>query len=344
MKAPTLLAAGCLAALLSACATGPSIRSDYDQKADFSRYRTFGYMSPLGTDKAGYSSLLTERLKDATRGQMEMRGYVYNTADPDLLINFNGKLQQKTQVTQAPPYRSLLRLSQRLLWRLARLWLGRHRLSIHGGYAEHRPGRRAPQAAGVGRRGRGRVRNPEMAASQQSVEKAVAQVFSKYPFRAGVAAPQGPDKSSLEESRMSTARPSRKRQAAPADTDSPRRTSKTAPADADSPGRAAADSGGAQSYDTVALVLQGGGAWGPTRPGCTRACTRPASAPTGWRAFPSVRSTPPSSPARPRTSAWRGCAGSGRRSAGRPASPPCLGAIRWPACSRAFRSASARRP
>ena len=46
---------------------------------------------------------------------------------------------------------------------------------------------------------------------------------------------------------MSTARPSRKRQAAPADTDSPRRTSKTAPADADSPGRAAADSGGAQS-------------------------------------------------------------------------------------------------
>ena len=101
MKAPTLLAAGCLAALLSACATGPSIRSDYDQKADFSRYRTFGYMSPLGTDKAGYSSLLTERLKDATRGQMEMRGYVYNTADPDLLINFNGKLQQKTQVAGA---------------------------------------------------------------------------------------------------------------------------------------------------------------------------------------------------------------------------------------------------
>ena len=46
---------------------------------------------------------------------------------------------------------------------------------------------------------------------------------------------------------MSTARPSRKRQAAPADTDSPRRTSKTASADADSPGRAAANSGGAQS-------------------------------------------------------------------------------------------------
>ena len=66
---------------------------------------------------------------------------------------------------------------------------------------------------------------------------------------------------------MSTARPSRKRQAAPADTDSPRRTSKTAPADTDSPGRAAADSGGAQSYDTVALVLQGGGALGAYQAG-----------------------------------------------------------------------------
>ena len=212
----------------------------------------------------------------------------------------------------------------------------------HRGHAEHRPGRRAPQAAGVEGVAVGEVRNPEMATSQQSVEKAVAQVFSKYPFRAGVAARRDRTSPSLEESRMSTARPSRKRQAAPADTDSPRRTSKTASADADSaaPPRTPA----ARSPDTVALVLQGGGALGPTRPGCTRACMRPASAPTGWRAFPSVRSTPPSSPARPRTSAWRGCAGSGRRSAGRPVSPPCLGAIRWPACSRAFHSASARRP
>ena len=176
MKAPTLLAAGCLAALLSACATGPSIRSDYDQKADFSRYRTFGYMSPLGTDKAGYSSLLTERLKDATRGQMEMRGYVYNTADPDLLINFNGKLQQKTQVTQAPP--------------AIGPYYG-YRSGFYGGWPGYGWGDTVYQyTEGTlnidlvdARRKQlvwegvavGEVRNPEMAASQQSVEKAVAQ-------------------------------------------------------------------------------------------------------------------------------------------------------------------------
>jgi hypothetical protein len=40
----------------------------------------------------------------------------------------------------------------------------------------------------------GEVRNPEMATSPQSIDKAVADIFAKYPFRAGVAAPQGPDK------------------------------------------------------------------------------------------------------------------------------------------------------
>ena len=41
----------------------------------------------------------------------------------------------------------------------------------------------------------GEVQNPETAGSPQSVDKAVAEIFAKYPFRAGVAAPQVPDKS-----------------------------------------------------------------------------------------------------------------------------------------------------
>ena len=78
MNAFKMLAVGSLTGLLAACASGPTVKGDYDHQADFAQYRTFGYMSPLGTDKAGYSTLLTERLKDATRGQMEMRGYVYS--------------------------------------------------------------------------------------------------------------------------------------------------------------------------------------------------------------------------------------------------------------------------
>ena len=197
MKALKMLASGSMAALLAACASGPTVKSDYDRQADFSRYRTFGYMSPLGTDKAGYSTLLTERLKDATRGQMEMRGYVYDAANPDLLVNFNGKLQQKTEVSQAPappmgPYYG-------------------YRSGFYGGWPGYGwndtvyqytegtlnidlvdPRRKQLVWEGVAV---GEVRDPEAATSPQSIEKAVAQVFSQYPFRAGVPAPQLPDKS-----------------------------------------------------------------------------------------------------------------------------------------------------
>ncbi|KMJ92847.1 hypothetical protein HMPREF3069_15185 [Achromobacter xylosoxidans] len=192
-----MLASGSLVTILAACASSPAIKSDYDHQADFSRYRTFGYMSPLGTDKAGYSTLLTERLKDATRGQMEMRGYVYDAANPDLLVNFNGKLQQKTQVTEAPPppmgpyygYRS----------------------GFYGGWPGYGWGdtvyqytegtlnidlvdarRKQMVWEGVAV---GEVQNPDTATSSQNIDKAVAGIFAKYPFRAGVAAPQVPDKS-----------------------------------------------------------------------------------------------------------------------------------------------------
>lgn len=197
MKALKMLASGSLVTILAACASSPAIKSDYDHQADFSRYRTFGYMSPLGTDKAGYSTLLTERLKDATRGQMEMRGYVYDAANPDLLVNFNGKLQQKTLVTEAPPppmgpyygYRS----------------------GFYGGWPGYGWGdtvyqytegtlnidlvdarRKQMVWEGVAV---GEVQNPDTATWSQNIDKAVAGIFAKYPFRAGVAAPQVPDKS-----------------------------------------------------------------------------------------------------------------------------------------------------
>ena len=67
-----------LLAILIGCASGPSIRSDIDPQADFAQYRSFAFSNPLGTDKAGYTTILTDRLKAATRLQMEQRGYVYD--------------------------------------------------------------------------------------------------------------------------------------------------------------------------------------------------------------------------------------------------------------------------
>ena len=58
----TLIVVG---ALLQGCASGPEIRADANPEADFAQYRTFGFFDPLATDKAGYSSILTARLKQA---------------------------------------------------------------------------------------------------------------------------------------------------------------------------------------------------------------------------------------------------------------------------------------
>ena len=88
--------------VLGGCSTAPTIDSNYDRSANFAAYRTFGFFSPLGTDKSGYSTLVTQELKDATRREMEARGYAYSESNPDLLLNFNAKLARQVEVSQVP--------------------------------------------------------------------------------------------------------------------------------------------------------------------------------------------------------------------------------------------------
>lgn len=85
------------------CASSPSVRSDFDAQANFAQFRTFAFADPLGTDKAGYSSLVTERLKTATRLQMEQRGYVLDVKAPDLLVNFLTQVSTKSEYVPPPP-------------------------------------------------------------------------------------------------------------------------------------------------------------------------------------------------------------------------------------------------
>jgi len=90
------------AALLAACATGPEIRRDINPAADFASYRTFAYFSPLATDRAGYESVFTGRLKGATRRAMESKGYVYSETAPDLLLNFFANEQERQEIRSIP--------------------------------------------------------------------------------------------------------------------------------------------------------------------------------------------------------------------------------------------------
>lgn len=187
MTSVRFLVAGCVAVAVAGCASAPDIRSDFDQRADFAQYRTFAYMNPLGTDTAGYSTLLTDRLKAATRKQLEARGYVYQAGQADLLVNFSGKLQEKLETVPRPPmigyygYRSgfyggwpgyawndVYQYTEGTL--NVDLVDARRQQLVWEGVAEQQ------------------VNDVARATSAEAIDALVAQIFARYPFRAGSSA------------------------------------------------------------------------------------------------------------------------------------------------------------
>jgi hypothetical protein len=97
-------AAGLVALAMAGCASGPDVRADYDKSADFGKYRTFGFVAQAGTDAGDFKSLSTQILQNAAARQMESRGYT-RSDNPDLVINFKGKLEEKVDVESTPaPY------------------------------------------------------------------------------------------------------------------------------------------------------------------------------------------------------------------------------------------------
>jgi Domain of unknown function (DUF4136) len=98
--AATILAAGC------STTRTPNTRIDYDRKVDFSVYRTYGFPKETGTDRGGYSTLVTSYFKSAMSAAMEARGYKYAEENPDLLVNFFMNTRERTE-TRASPNASL---------------------------------------------------------------------------------------------------------------------------------------------------------------------------------------------------------------------------------------------
>jgi hypothetical protein len=88
--------------LATACATGPTIRIDRDPSADMSSYKTFGFFDQVATDRAQYSTLMSSRLKQATRAQLEQLGYTYEEHDPDLRVNFFLNIADKQEIRSSP--------------------------------------------------------------------------------------------------------------------------------------------------------------------------------------------------------------------------------------------------
>ena len=89
-------------ALLAACAMGPRVRTDFDPQADFTQYRSYAFYEPLAMEQSGYTSYLTQRIKTAIRREMDARGYRFDESNPDLRVNFQGVIRERTDVYSVP--------------------------------------------------------------------------------------------------------------------------------------------------------------------------------------------------------------------------------------------------
>jgi hypothetical protein len=94
------------AALLAACATSPrrDITIDYDRSANLGAFKTYGFPEEVGTDRAGYSTLITTYFKNAVNREMQRRGYTYEEKDPDLLVNFFANVRDVADVRRDPRF------------------------------------------------------------------------------------------------------------------------------------------------------------------------------------------------------------------------------------------------
>lgn len=89
--------------LLAGCASNqPTITAETRAGVDITQYKTYGWFTPLATDNAGYSSIVSSNFKSAIQNQMAARGYVYDANAPQLLVNVNAASQERMDVTSTP--------------------------------------------------------------------------------------------------------------------------------------------------------------------------------------------------------------------------------------------------
>jgi len=181
------LLAACALALLAGCATGPRVSTDADPRADFSRYRTWAFYHPIAMEQSGYSTFLTERIRDDVRREMEARGYAYDEASPDLRVNFQGIVQEKTNVYSVPrtDFQYFYSYRHRAYYavpywydeaQVSRYTEGTLTVDLVDAARNHL----VWTGAAIGRVTR---KAPEERAAD--VDRAIAEIFMRYPFRAG---------------------------------------------------------------------------------------------------------------------------------------------------------------
>jgi hypothetical protein len=177
MKTKLIVSVLCVAALVG-CATKPATFAQKDPAVDLYAFKTFAFFpSAAGqAHRPGYTTLVGEQLKSATRTQLERLGYVYDETRPDLRVNIMLAVQQRAEVRSTPNSRSLP----------YRAWGATSVETV-----EYRQGTLAIDLVDTQRRtmvwrgvAQDRITPKDMQKADETVRRAVREVFEKYPDKA----------------------------------------------------------------------------------------------------------------------------------------------------------------
>jgi hypothetical protein len=185
-----------LATITSGCASD-NIRSDHDPSADFSQYSTFNFFKDAGPEDTNYQSFFSKYMVAAITREMEARGYTLSD-DPDLLVNFNAILREKTDVrtTQAPMYGGYYGSRGGFY----DPWMG-YGYAQETHVSQYTEGTFNIDLVDARRKklvweavGTGRVSQKALEELEERVNAGVAKFFAKYPYTAGSNVPVTPAK------------------------------------------------------------------------------------------------------------------------------------------------------
>jgi Domain of unknown function (DUF4136) len=84
--------------MIGACASVPTTRIDRDPQADLKSYKTFGFYELAAAARPQYATIMSGRLKRATREQLERLGYTYSEEHPDLRVNYVLNVQDRQEL------------------------------------------------------------------------------------------------------------------------------------------------------------------------------------------------------------------------------------------------------
>lgn len=190
------LLAVCSLFTLAGCVTGPTVRTDFDPEADFANYKTWAFYAPIAMEQSGYSTFLTDRIKTDVTREMAAKGYVYSEAAPDLKVNFQGVVQEKTDVYSVPrsDFQYFYSYRRRSYFAVP-VWYDETQVN------RYREGTLTVDLVDAARNrlvwtgdAIGRVTRKTPQERAEDADRAIAEIFVRYPYRAGSGTPVEPAK------------------------------------------------------------------------------------------------------------------------------------------------------